>query len=177
MSQRGAIWLIAALPPGLFSAEAARSPSGNGTGSNNDSPGIRLSGITLQDLARLMSVGTRSGQRITVVPDYEEENDIEDDDDDVEYMDEDDEPPIRTNQWIPPHKKPQKAGLDLLASGEFGRVDVKNRARRDRPSRNISRNILNQFAHPVPVCNREAVQTVGVVPFQMQTVFSYYFQY
>lgn len=152
------------MPQDLFSAEGARSPSGNGTGTNNNSPGIRLSGITLQDLARLMSVGTRSGHRITVVPDYEDENDG-DDDGDIEYMDEDDEPPIRTNQWIPPHKEPQKAGLDLLASGEFGSVDIKNRARRDRPSRTISRRILNQFTHPVPVHSREAVQAVGIALF------------
>jgi WD repeat-containing protein 23 len=122
-----------------------------------------------------MSVGTRSGQRITVVPDYEE--DVEDDDGDVEYMDEDDEPPIRTNQWIPPHKEPQKAGLDLLGSGEFGRVDVKNRARRDPPSRNVSRRVLNGFAHPVPVHNREAVQAVGAVLFQTRTISSYQFFY
>lgn len=101
------------------------------------------------------------------MPAYDDDNDVEDDDGDVDYMDEDDDPPIQTNQWFPPHKEPQKVGLDLLASGEFGRVDVKNLARRDHTSRNISKRILNQFTHPVPVSNREALQAVSAVFFQI----------
>jgi WD repeat-containing protein 23 len=142
----------------LFSAQSA-----GGTQGSNAQGGrgpVRLPAITLQDLARLMSVGaaTRIGNnRVTIQPEDEE-----DEEDDGDYMEEDDEdvysPSHQSTQWFPPVTEPQQAGLDLLASGEFGRVGVKHRTRRN--NLNISRSVLNQFYQPIPIPSREDTQSV-----------------
>ncbi|KAF8203916.1 WD40-repeat-containing domain protein [Pholiota molesta] len=145
----------------LFSAQSA-----GGTQGSNAQGGrgpVRLPAITLQDLARLMSVGaaTRIGNnRVTIQPE-----DFEDEEDDGDYMEEDDEdvysPAHQSTQWFPPVTEPQQAGLDLLASGEFGRVGVKHRTRRN--NLNISRSVLNQFYQPIPIPSREDTQS-NLVP-------------
>lgn len=124
---------------------------------------MRVSELTLRDLARLLgrrgddSRGSRQHQHI-----------IEDDEDDEDYMtveDDDDElyghqRRTRSRPFFPPVTEPQKEGLELLASGDFGRVGVKNRTRRNR--RNIARTVLNQGKNPVPLSNREDILTVCI---------------
>jgi len=119
---------------------------------------IRLSGITLQDLARLMSVGTaiRVGNRVHIQPDEEEDGDDEDYNG-AEDGDDDDYTPS-AHQWYPPVSEPQKAGLEILANGDFGRVGVKARSRRN--SRNISKTVLHKFYRPLPLTSREDLQSV-----------------
>jgi WD repeat-containing protein 23 len=117
---------------------------------------MRLSGITLQDLARLMSVGTttRVGDRVHIQPDDDEDYNGAEDDDNEDYIN----PRASAHQWYPPVSEPQKAGLELLASGDFGRVGVKARSRRN--SHNILKPVLNKFYHPLPLTSREDLQSV-----------------
>ncbi|KAF8963925.1 WD40-repeat-containing domain protein [Flammula alnicola] len=116
----------------LFSAQSAGGLQGS-TGQGGGSA-MRLSGITLQDLARLMSVGTpaRVGNRVIIQQDDDEE-------DDGNYIDEDDDD--------------YSHAVHGSQCGDFGRVGVKHRTRGN--NLNISRGVLNQFSRPVPVPNRE----------------------
>ncbi len=77
--------------------------------------------------------------------------------DDDEYIDEEEDPPTY-RQWFPPTTEPQKQGTEMLVNGEFGRIGVKNRARRD--IRNISRGAINNLYRPIPLPNREDTQSV-----------------
>lgn len=147
----------------LFSAQSAGGTQGSNV-QGGRSPG-RLPAITLQDLARLMSVGAAArigNNRVTI-----QHEDFEDEDD-GDYMDEDDEddhsPSHQSSQWFPPVTEPQQAGLDLLASGEFGRVGIKHRTRRN--NMNISRSVLNQFYQHIPMPSREDTQSVCFYYFQ-----------
>jgi len=122
---------------------------------------MRLSGVTFQDLARLMSVGTatRVGNRVHIQPDEDGDEDDEDyngaeDDDNGNYI----PPRVSAHQWYPPVKEPQKAGLELLASGDFGRVGVKARSRRN--SSNILKTVSHKFYRPLPLTSREDLHSV-----------------
>lgn len=58
-------------------------------------------------------------------------------------------------QWFPPHKEPQKPGVDLLMGGEFGCVSPKTRSRK-----NISRLLFNQSSRPRGAMYRENITSV-----------------
>jgi len=124
--------------------------------SQENSNQVSISELTLRDMARLLSVTRASDNRAT----HHHQPEV-DDDDDEDYMDDDDEEypsrrPMRP--FFPPVTEPQKAGVELLASGEFGRVGVKSRDRRQRF--NVARTVLNQGNHPVPSLNREELSSV-----------------
>ncbi|KAF5368500.1 hypothetical protein D9758_002148 [Tetrapyrgos nigripes] len=81
-------------------------------------------------------------------------------DDDREWQDEDDllHNPYRSareNQkiWIPPASTPQEAGVELIKSGDFGRVSPKIRARRGH--NNLAKVISNRLSRPHPVLYKE----------------------
>lgn len=120
---------------------------------------MRLSGITFQDLARLMSVGTatRVGNRVHIEPDEDGDEDDEDHNGPEDVVD-DDYIRASAHQWYPPVKEPQKAGLELLANGDFGRVGVKARSRRN--SYNILKTVSHKFYRPLPLTSREDLHTV-----------------
>ncbi|KIM47605.1 hypothetical protein M413DRAFT_439274 [Hebeloma cylindrosporum] len=138
----------------LQSGEASQPSSPSGGAS------MRLSGITLQDLARLMDVGTatRVGNRVHIHADEDEEED----DEDYNGAEDDDSDGYRASahQWYAPVREPQKAGLELLANGDFGRVGVKIRSRRK--SHNISKPVLQKFYRPLPLTSREDLQSTLV---------------
>lgn len=139
--------------PALFSSQSARLEGGRAS--------IRVPGITLQDLARLMSGGTatRVWNRMHVQQDPEDE-------DEDEYIDEDeddDSTSYRNSQWFPPATEPEQPGMDMLVNGEFGRVGVKHRARRN--IRNISRGAINHLYRPIPLPSREDTQSVSTRSF------------
>lgn len=135
----------------MQSGEESQSPTNPGGGAS-----MRLSGITLQDLARLMSVGTATtvGNRVYIQPDEDEDDDEAEDVDIEGYI----PPRASAHQWYPPVTEPQKAGLELLETGDFGRVGVKARSRRN--SHNISKTVLHKFYRPLPLTSREDLHSV-----------------
>ncbi|KAF9556421.1 WD40 repeat-like protein [Agrocybe pediades] len=73
--------------------------------------------------------------------------------------------------FFSPVTEPKKEGVELLASGEFGRVGVKSRVRRKRF--NVARTILSQGNHPVPSLNREELSSKMVPNTNGTTVATY----
>jgi len=132
----------------MQSGEEAQLSTGPGGGAP-----MRLSEITLQDLARLIRVGNRSHIQPN---DDEDPNRAEDDDEDED--DDDYTSPPTSAYWHPPVTEPQKAGLELLGSGDFGQVGVKARSRRN-PC-NIPKSVLNKYYRPMPLTSREDLQSV-----------------
>ncbi|CAA7264768.1 unnamed protein product [Cyclocybe aegerita] len=142
----------------LFSLQSGVSPQP--MASSDSVPTVSLRGITMQDLARLMG----SGPRVTP-PDEDEADEANEDvmmfeggNDDDEYDDDDDDyyyspPPRPARQWFKPVEEPQQAGLELLTSGEFGQVGIKNRSRRR--ATNLARTVLDRGYRPIPSPNRE----------------------
>ncbi|KAF8910028.1 WD40-repeat-containing domain protein [Gymnopilus junonius] len=123
---------------------------------------MRVTELTLRDLARLLGSGRGGDSRIS--RQHPHVND--DGEDDEDYMTDDDDmyshhQRTRSRPLFPPVTEPQKEGLELLASGDFGRVGVKNRTRRNR--RNIARTVLNQGKKSVSLSSREDVLT-NLVP-------------
>jgi hypothetical protein len=69
---------------------------------------------------------------------------------------------MRTPQyWFSEVKEPQEAGLNLLVSGEFGRVGNKIRIRRK--DLDFSRHLRDRTSHPRRVLHREDIIRVGVI--------------
>ncbi|KAI9570371.1 WD40 repeat-like protein [Boletus coccyginus] len=64
-------------------------------------------------------------------------------------------------QWCLPHSEPQKTGVELLMSGEFGRVG--NKLRSKKGSRNVSRLLLDRSCKPRGTLAREEL-TNELVP-------------
>lgn len=64
-------------------------------------------------------------------------------------------------QWYPPHTEPQKKGVELLMSGEFGRVGNKLRSNKGR--RNISRLLLDRSCKPGVTQFREELTSVRFI--------------
>ncbi|KDQ63158.1 hypothetical protein JAAARDRAFT_147176 [Jaapia argillacea MUCL 33604] len=98
-----------------------RSENANNTGPVNT--GTRpattaITGINIRDLVRILGIGSGGFGRGR--PDDDDE-DEEDDDDTTGY------PPFSTasQSWMPEVKEPQKEGVELLMSGDFGRVQNK----------------------------------------------------
>jgi WD repeat-containing protein 23 len=117
------------------------------TGSGGAS--MRLSGITLQDLARRMRVGNQ----IHIQPSSDDDYNGADNDEDDDYIS-----THTSAHWHAPVTEPQKAGLELLVSGDFGRVGVKACNRRN--PRNIPKSVLNKYYSPLPLTSREDLQSV-----------------
>ena len=97
--------------------------SGGGPGGGGSGPRtINLSRLTFQDLSRLLSTDSGSSRNTQFNGDDEdEESDDENDEDNYQHT---------ACQWFPEVTEPQKAGVELLTSGDFGRVADKMRSRR-----------------------------------------------
>lgn len=118
-------------------AERTTSPSTNNEGHS----------ITYGDLVRLLRTGPSRRDQ-----DEEDEDTGNDDDDEYSVSSQ------RTRQWFPPHTEPQKRGVELLMSGEFGHVGNKLRSNRDR--RNVSRLLLDRSSKPRGILSREELTSV-----------------
>ena len=119
--------------------------------------------LTIGDLQRLLSVFARAeggnvSGGLTNAPD--------DDDDDADYVDEEEEEdtapgyytygwggPTRSTwnreEWWPEVTEPKKEGLELLYSGEFGRISHQKASRDGR--NNVARNLLSRGLSSRPV--------------------------
>jgi WD repeat-containing protein 23 len=78
--------------------------------------------------------------------------------DDAEYINSDDY--YETDSLDPPAiaTEPLEEGLELLASGDFGRIGVKHRTQQRNP--NIVKRILKQRSHAIPVHIKEDFHSV-----------------
>ncbi|KAF9245903.1 WD40 repeat-like protein [Melanogaster broomeanus] len=101
-----------------------------------------LGSITYGDLVRLLRTGPSSGNQNA-------DEDVDNDDDDEDYVENTD----WNQQWFPPNTKPEERGVELLMSGEFGRVSSKLKSNHGR--RNISRLLLDRFSTPRGTLYRE----------------------
>lgn len=79
-----------------------------------------------------------------------------DEDDDDDYYGEDN----GGQQWFPPHDEPQPAGVDLLASGDFGRVSVK-KDRAGINNRNVAKRMFTRVLHPQTSLYKENITSVS----------------
>jgi WD repeat-containing protein 23 len=79
-----------------------------------------------------------------------------DEDDDDDYYGEDN----GAQQWFPPHDEPQPAGVDLLASGDFGRVSVK-KDRTGINNRNVAKRMFTRVLHPQTSLYKENITSVS----------------
>lgn len=140
-SRLQALFDLQQLHPGS-AAERTTSP---GTNNNEGHP------FTYGDLVRLLRAGP-----------FRRDQDREDEDSDND--DDDDEYPASSHwnkQWFPPHTEPQKRGVELLMSGEFGRVG--NKLRSSRGSRNVSRLLLDRSCKPRGTLSREELTSVRFI--------------
>lgn len=108
---------------------------------------ISLSGISLQDLSRLLGGAPRTGGALAP-QEAHDDPDEEPDDDDDEYEDDDDYQPNHASRRyvFPAVTEPQEAGVQLINSGDFGRIAPKIRARRE--STNLAKRIFNRPQNP-----------------------------
>lgn len=74
-------------------------------------------------------------------PGIQDNDDEDEDDDDENYESYWGRPFARTPKWFPPVTAPQEAGAKLLRGGEFGRIGVESRSRKD--CANFSKAILS----------------------------------
>lgn len=108
--------------------------SGGGPGQRS----INLRALSPHDLTRLLQNVTSSGYNLFG---DEEEDEHE------EYYEEEERGSTPDSQlWYPPHKEPQSAGLELLASGDFGRVSAKDRVVTS--NINIAKRLLTRVSAP-----------------------------
>ncbi|KAF8846158.1 WD40 repeat-like protein [Paxillus ammoniavirescens] len=99
-----------------------------GSASNRNDERLAPGSITYGDLVRLLRAGPPSGSQ-----------DAEDDDGDDDGYAWD----MHWNQqWFPPHTEPHEKGVELLMSGEFGRVS--NKVKSNNGRKNISRLLLDR---------------------------------
>ncbi|KAF9270723.1 WD40 repeat-like protein [Marasmius fiardii PR-910] len=137
-------------------AASAESRSNGGLGSRN---------VAATALAQLLLGNSRdNGLGYRTIDDDEDNEDDGDWVDEDDAMEEDDWSSTRTARtWIPPHSQPQQAGIDLLNSGEFGRVDPKVKARRNPRNVNIAKVISSRLSKPHPALYQEDLMT-NLVP-------------
>lgn len=123
---------------------------------DRDSPTISVAGITFDDLTRLLA-----GRGITA----RNLSDEAEDDDDDDYQDEyTDSSPQVIHKWFPEVTEPQEAGLELLKSGDFGRVGDKLRSRRS--DINIAKFIYKRPMQLKPVPSKEDYASVCIYDAQ-----------
>ncbi|KAF8641249.1 hypothetical protein AX17_000883 [Amanita inopinata Kibby_2008] len=113
--------------------------SGGGVGQRT----ISLGGISGRDLGQLSNLPNIGGFTLYEAEDDDEEEEEYDGDDYYYYSS---YGAHQWQQWYPPHKEPQTAGLDLLASGDFGQIAVKDRTRRNNV--NVTKRLLTRMAEP-----------------------------
>lgn len=114
-----------------------------------------LSGISLRHLTQLLRAASGgNGPRLYFEQDEEEEEDegemYEDDDDD--YWVHESRPHGRP-PWYEEVTEPVKEGVELLYSGDFGRIGPKSRSRRR--AANVARQVLSRSSTAVPITYRE----------------------
>lgn len=124
-------------------------------GGRGPSLNFGLRGITVADLRSLLNPGAL---------------DLEDDEDDEDYrpdQDSDDESAYydnyRPRQWFPPVLEPQDEGVELLKSGDFGRVGTKMNGLYG--SGNLARTIINRSTRPQPYPALYKEDYASVCPF------------
>ncbi|KAF9531828.1 WD40-repeat-containing domain protein [Crepidotus variabilis] len=134
-------------------------------GYTNENSGVTFSGITLQDVARLLSRRGASARLLV-----NEDDEFEDEPEDFEEPEDPSEDELfrytqtgrnSSGTWFPLAKEPQAAGLELLASGDFGRVGVKQRTQRSQI--NVVRAALNQRPRAIPLSDPEDLHS-NLVP-------------
>ncbi|PFH52343.1 hypothetical protein AMATHDRAFT_140392 [Amanita thiersii Skay4041] len=113
---------------------------------------ISVSGINSRDLGQLLSSVTSPslGGYYEAESDENNEGVYEDDDDDDDYFNS----AHNVQQWYSPHKEPQPAGLDLLASGDFGRIAVKDRIKK---KKNIAKQLFSGNMKPLDNLHKEDI--------------------
>ncbi|KAK7058553.1 hypothetical protein VNI00_002189 [Paramarasmius palmivorus] len=127
-------------------------------------------------LAQLLmgSGGSSSGLAL-----LQEDDDDEQEDDEQEWVDEDDDGDVyypRSRDSIKPlspHSSPQPAGVELLHSGEFGRVGPKAKARRSPPDVNLAKVIKSRLSKPYTTLYREDL-TSNLVPNSNGVITTHY---
>lgn len=130
-------------------------------GASGGSRTFSLSGISLHHLTRLLRAASGgSGPHL-----YFEEDDEEDDDDETGIYEDDDDWGYETRTigrppWFEEVKEPVKEGVELLYSGDFGRIGPKCRSRRN--AANLARHVLAQTSKAIPVSYREDFSCVCV---------------
>jgi DDB1- and CUL4-associated factor 11 len=134
--------------------------TGSPRSDDRESRTIGLTGISLQDLSRLLSARSSQAGGIPTGRNHiaDDEDEAEDDNDDVdEYSDS-----FRqaVHQWFPDITEPQKAGMELLTSGDFGRVAAKLRSRRS--DVNVAKLIYKRSMRPKPVSYKEDYASVRI---------------
>lgn len=131
----------------LFAMQAGSPPV------DSISTSARLGGITLHDISRLLAQS--SPQRGATIRNFGR-NDDDDEDDEDEY-----EPNYRAgNKWFPEVTEPQQAGVELLRSGDFGRVADKLRSRRS--DINVAKLVYKRSMKPELVSYKEDYATVRI---------------
>lgn len=118
---------------------------------------ISLSSVNLRDLAQFVTVRTRRGTD-PHAEEEDEEDDDEWDEEDEGCGPEDKNDSLSSPQYFPPVKEAQKAGEELLYSGDFGRIGIKIRSRAN--NRNLVKSVLNRATHLIPNLNREDLLSV-----------------
>lgn len=126
----------------LSSLQGSRQTSGN-TPAGGTQQNARLANLTLDDLRRLL--GQMNGPVTVEATDEEEEDD---DGDDEYYFGYNTEPHWDRSKVFPEVKEPKEKGLELLTSGEFGRLEHQLKSRiRDNNTASI---LLNRGARQRP---------------------------
>ncbi|KAF8665431.1 hypothetical protein AX16_000450 [Volvariella volvacea WC 439] len=133
-------------------------------GSSTTSHSIRLAGVSLQDLGRLLASSGLMGRQVSVQIDEDEGDDDNGDDGDDDGQDDDFQDeyyPRRNPHRFAPVTEPQEAGVSLILSGDFGRIGPKIRARTGNP--NLAKQLLNRATKPYHVLPKEDT-TSDLVP-------------
>ena len=121
---------------------------------------VGLSGISLQTLSRILSNTPRAFDTSVEEDHDEDEGDDDDDGDEPSYDTSFHRPMYR---WFPPHTEPQNEGVELLLSGDFGRVGLKANA--ERKNLNITRSLLSRPYRPMPASYQEQYSNVNLLSF------------
>ena len=127
----------------------------------NQSAGI-ASPATLQVLQRLLGARPMRVTRMQNAHYHDVDDDEDEDEDDGAYDPVWDRrrPPRSSGKWFTPVEAPQKAGVDLLMSGEFGRVQRKIDAQRKRD--NVAKALLARRSR-LRRTYREDITSVSIV--------------
>ena len=80
-----------------------------------------------------------------------------DEDEEDDYYGEDND---SAQPWYPPHKEPQPAGVELLTSGDFGRVSVK-KDRAGINNRNVTKRLFTRVLQPQTSLYKENITSVS----------------